>query len=62
MWARIARAVLARQAAGTSNPELDAKLALARFFNERVLPQSAAHLAKLQSGAETLMALPSEMF
>ncbi|HZZ25376.1 MAG TPA: acyl-CoA dehydrogenase C-terminal domain-containing protein, partial [Roseiarcus sp.] len=62
MWAKIAKAVLGRQAAGTSNPELDAKLALARFFNERVLPQSAAHLAKLQSGAETLMALPREMF
>jgi acyl-CoA dehydrogenase len=40
----------------------DHKLILARFFNERILPESAAHLAKLQSGAETLMALPSEMF
>ena len=32
MWARIAKAVLARQAAGTSDPALDAKLALAQFF------------------------------
>jgi acyl-CoA dehydrogenase len=62
MWSRIVKAVLARQAAGTSNVELDAKLALARFFNKRILPQAAAHLAKVQSGSEVLMALSSEMF
>ena len=62
MWARMAKAVLARQAAGTSRPELDAKLALAKFFNERMLPQAGAHLAKLTSGAETLMALAAEAF
>jgi acyl-CoA dehydrogenase len=62
MWARMAKAVLARQAAGTSKPELDAKLTLAKFFNERMLPQAGAHLAKLTTGAETLMALPAEMF
>ncbi len=62
MWARMAKAVLARQAAGTSNPDLDAKLALAKFFNERMLPQAGAHVAKLSSGAETLMALPAELF
>jgi len=62
MWTRIAKAVLVRQAAGTSVPELDAKLALAKFFYERMLPQAGAHLAKLTSGGETLMALPAEMF
>jgi len=62
MWARMAKAVLARQAAGTSTPELDAKLALAKFFGDRMLPQAGAHLAKLTSGAETLMALPAEAF
>ena len=61
MWDKIVKAVLARQAVGTSNAELDGKLALARFFNQRVLPQSAAHLAKLQSGADVLMALPNKM-
>ena len=62
MWARMAKAVLARQAAGTSAPELDTKLALAKFFNERMLPQAGANLAKLTSGAETLMVLPAELF
>jgi len=61
MWDKIVKAVLARQAVGTSNAELDGKLALAWFFNQRVLPQSAAHLAKLQSGADVLMALPNKM-
>jgi acyl-CoA dehydrogenase len=62
MWGRIIKAVLARQAAGTSNTALDAKLALARFYNARVLPEAAAHLARIVSGAEPLMALAAEAF
>jgi alkylation response protein AidB-like acyl-CoA dehydrogenase len=62
MWARIVKAALKRQAAGTSNPALDAKPALARFFNARVAPEGAAHLARIVSGAEPLMALPGEAF
>jgi len=62
MWARIVKAVFARQAKGESNPALDAKLTLARFFNERMLPETGAHLARLTSGAEAVMALPAEAF
>ena len=62
MWARIAKAALARQANGTSNEALDSKLALAKFFNARILPEAGAHLARLSSGAETLMAMPAEAF
>jgi acyl-CoA dehydrogenase len=62
MWARIVKAVLARQASGDSTPALDAKLTLAKFFNERMLPETAAHLARLSAGAATLMALPAEAF
>ncbi len=62
MWGRIAKAVLARQAAGTSTDALDAKLALARFYNARVLPEAGAHLARIASGAEPLMALAAEAF
>ena len=62
MWARVVKAVLARQAKADSNPALDAKLILAKFFNERMLPETAAHLARLSSGASTLMALPAEAF
>jgi hypothetical protein len=62
MWARIVKAVLARQASGESTPDLDAKLTLAKFFNERMLPETAAHLVRLSAGAATLMALPAEAF
>ena len=35
---------------------------LARFFNARVLPEGAAHLARIQTGAEPLMGLTAEAF
>ncbi len=62
MWARIVKAVLARQAQSESTPALDSKLTLAKFFNERMLPETAAHLARLSAGAEALMALPADAF
>jgi len=62
MWARIVKSVLARQAAGTSTPELDAKTTLAKFFFARMLPEAGAHLARISSGAETLMELPAAAF
>ena len=62
MWARIAKAVLARKASGESNEALDAKLVLAKFFNERMMPETSAHLARLSAGADSIMALPMEAF
>ena len=62
MWARIVKAVLARQAAGTSNPAIDAKTALAKFFFARILPEAGAHLARIVSGADTLMELSDAAF
>ena len=62
MWARIAKAVTARQAAGTSDAALDSKLTLAKFFAQRMLPEAGACLARLSSGAETVMALPAAAF
>jgi alkylation response protein AidB-like acyl-CoA dehydrogenase len=62
MWARIVKAVLKRQAAGTSNPDLDAKTTLAKFYFARMLPEAGAHLARITSGAETLMELPAAAF
>jgi hypothetical protein len=29
---------------------------------ERMLPETSAHLARIQSGAETVMALPADAF
>ncbi len=62
MWAKIVKSVLALQAKGESNPALDAKLTFAKFFNERMLPETGAHLARIASGAEAVMALPADAF
>ncbi|MEC9343807.1 MAG: acyl-CoA dehydrogenase C-terminal domain-containing protein [Pseudomonadota bacterium] len=40
----------------------EGKLVTARFFMERVLPEAQAHLARIESGAETLMALEADAF
>jgi hypothetical protein len=62
MWAQIAEAALAGKAANGGDPFYESKLATARYFVDRVLPDGAAHLAKLKSGAASLMALGAEAF
>jgi hypothetical protein len=62
MWAKMADAALARIAAGESDPFYANKLIVGRFFLERILPDAGAHLAKLKTGAATMMALPAEAF
>jgi alkylation response protein AidB-like acyl-CoA dehydrogenase len=62
MWARMARAAQAKIAAGDSDPLYTNKLITGRYFLERILPDAAAHLAKLKTGAGPLMALPAEAF
>jgi hypothetical protein len=41
---------------------MNAKLVTGRFFMERVLPETAAQLARIQAGAGSVMELPAEMF
>ncbi|OYW15071.1 MAG: hypothetical protein B7Z50_02455 [Sphingomonadales bacterium 12-62-5] len=41
---------------------MNTKLVTARFFMERSLPETAAHLARITSGAESTMALSAEQF
>ena len=38
------------------------KLVTGRYFMERVMPECAAHLARIQSGSESMMALNAEAF
>jgi hypothetical protein len=38
------------------------KLMTARYFMERVMPESAAHLARIESGCESMMSLEAEAF
>ena len=60
MWARIAEAALASKDGAADR--MNAKLVTARFFMERMLPETAAHLARIQSGAASTMELPAEAF
>ena len=63
MWLRMAVAATRLKAAGDGDAAfLDAKLVTARFFAERVLPDTGALRRKIEGGAESLMALPPEMF
>ncbi|MEI2780047.1 MAG: acyl-CoA dehydrogenase C-terminal domain-containing protein [Candidatus Competibacter sp.] len=65
-WAQVAR-ICENQ---LSNPDDDSfdrrfyqnKLVCAEFFMEKVLPETVAHLAKIQAGADSLMTLPADAF
>jgi alkylation response protein AidB-like acyl-CoA dehydrogenase len=63
MWCRIAEAALLKlpQADG-AEPRYRAKLTTARFFMERMLPETATHLARIQAGAASMMELADEAF
>ena len=63
MWARIAEAAL-NTADGQESVDatMQAKLGFGRFFMERIMPETAAHLARIMAGAEAVMAIPAESF
>src|SRR5262249_9223726 len=54
MWARMAQAAQEKLAAG-ADERMQAKLVTGRFFVERMLPETAAHLARIQAGAASTM-------
>ena len=63
MWAHIAKAALAQKKNGNgAGPRMDTKLVTGKFFMERMLPETAAHLARIQAGAGSVMELPAEAF
>ena len=64
MWARIAQAAQAKLASDASgaSARMKAKLVTGRFFVERVLPETATHLARIQAGAASTMELPADGF
>ena len=61
-WAQLAKAALERKAAGDTDDFFANKLITGRYFLERILPDTKAHLEKLKAGAESMMALPAEAF
>jgi hypothetical protein len=63
MWCKIAEAALAKlpQANGSA-ATLKAKLVTARFFMQRMLPETATRLARIEAGAASMMELPDAAF
>jgi acyl-CoA dehydrogenase len=64
MWGRIAKAAQAKLKAGADGEaaRMEGKLATAKFFMQRMLPETGAQLARITSGADSVMALPVEAF
>jgi alkylation response protein AidB-like acyl-CoA dehydrogenase len=64
MWCRIVEAANAKLANGANGnaDRLKTKLVTGRFFVERLLPETAAHLARIETGAKSTMELPVEAF
>ena len=61
MWCLIAEAALAKKGNGAA-PAMDAKLVTARFFMDRLLPETATRLARIKAGAGSTMELPDDAF
>lgn len=63
LWARMALVAKQKLAEGAGDKEFyETKLVTARFFMERMLPDTAAQLAKIQAGSESTMMLKAANF
>ncbi|AXV14360.1 acyl-CoA dehydrogenase [Neorhizobium sp. SOG26] len=63
MWGKIAKAAQDRLAAGDPREEyLKNKLVTARFYMEKIMPETAMRKARIEAGADTLMELAAEAF
>ncbi|MBI1906060.1 MAG: acyl-CoA dehydrogenase C-terminal domain-containing protein [Rhodocyclales bacterium] len=62
-WADMARVAAEKLAAGTTETAFyTAKLRTARFYFQRILPRTRAHVEAMLSGADNLMAMSEEEF
>jgi acyl-CoA dehydrogenase len=63
MWCKIVEASLVKlPEANGAAAFYNAKLTTARFFMDRMLPETATRLARIQAGAASTMELPDEAF
>ncbi len=63
MWARMAKAAMEALENGATDIEFyETKLATGRYYMQRQLPATAMHLARINTGAETVMALKAANF
>ncbi|GAB3625193.1 acyl-CoA dehydrogenase [Pandoraea terrae] len=59
-WARMARIALDKQ--GSGDPFYTSKLATARFYFAKLLPETAYHIRAARAGSKTLMDLEADLF
>ncbi len=59
-WAQMAKAALEKKESGDAFYKN--KLITGKYFLDRILPEKTAHLAKVKSGSEAMMALDAEAF
>lgn len=64
MWGRMVKAAQEKLAAGAGDTAsfYENKLVTGSYFMERIMPETATRLARISSGADTMMALPAEAF
>ncbi|OWU85063.1 acyl-CoA dehydrogenase [Oceanicola sp. 22II-s10i] len=63
MWSKMAIAAKAKLAEGTGDAEFyQSKIATGRYYMARRLPATSMHLARITSGADTVMALDAANF
>ncbi len=62
MWAQMAKSAQAKIASGEETERFEAKLTFGRYFMERTMPETGAHLARITSGSATMMSLAADAF
>lgn len=64
MHAKMAKAAVEALASGSASDEdfLKTKLVTAKFFMERIMPETALRKVRIETGADTMMELPAEAF
>ncbi len=64
MWGLMAEKSLAAldEGAGEKASFHEGKLATAKYFMDRLMPETSAHLSRIESGAESMMALEADAF
>jgi acyl-CoA dehydrogenase len=63
MWCRIVEVASAKLSNGDGDAaRMKAKLVAARFFMERMLPETSVRLSRIRAGASSVMELPADAF
>jgi hypothetical protein len=62
MWGLMVKKAQEAIAAGEQKEFMQKKLVTGLFFMQRLMPETGAHLARISSGCDTMMALDAEAF